>query len=405
MLNIDYVLTRGVAQILPSKEELKKLMGKRKITLYQGFDPTSAYLHLGNLIGIRKLAQFQKLGHNVIFLIGDFTGMIGDPTDKSATRKKLTKKQVVANAKEYKEQIERVLSFEGENKAEIKYNATWLSKLNFEDIVEFASNFTAQQMLERDFFQERLKEKKPIHLHEFLYPLMQGYDSVAMDVDLEIGGNDQLFNMLAGRNLMKSLKNKEKYVLTMNLLTDPTGAKMGKTEGNVINISDSPVDLFRNILKLPEELLEPSIELLTDLPKNLAKGNPKQTRTDLAHSIVSQIYGDVDANFARNETVNRYREGTPTTGDVLISESEIQITTSGTISQASGYPGPVILRSMNTGSLSDAKNLIQEGAVTHISKGEHIKLERDEKTKDLNIKVGDFIKVGESFIQVVKDKK
>lgn len=405
MDKVGDILTRGVEKVLPSKEGLGKLMNKRKIKLYQGFDPSSENLHLGNLIGIRKLAQFQKLGHKVIFLIGDFTGMIGDPTDKKATRKKLTKNQVVSNAKDYKNQISNILSFEGENKAEIRYNSSWLSKLKFEEIIELASNFTAQQMLERDFFQRRLDKRKPIYLHEFLYPIMQGYDSVKMGVDLEIGGNDQLFNMLVGRNLMRILKNKEKYVLTMKLLEDPTGKKMGKTEGNTINLNDKPVDLFRKILKLPEELLELSIELLTDLPLNSVKNNAKKARLDLAYSVVSQAYGNEKARLARNESVHRYREGRPTIGDVEITKTEIHTTTSGTISGASGYPGPIKLRSMTTGSRTDAKRIINQGGVTVYRGDELIKLEKDEKMKDLNIKAGDFIKVGESVIAVVEDKK
>jgi len=405
MLDAEFVLTRGVAEILPSKDALKRLMDKRKITLYQGFDPSSPNLHLGNLIGIRKLAQFQKLGHKVIFLIGDFTGMIGDPTDKKAARKKLTKKQVIENAKDYRNQIEKILTFDGENKAELKYNSNWLSKLNFEDVVELASNFTTQQMLERDFFQLRLKKQKPIYLHEFLYPLMQGYDSVAMNVDLEIGGNDQLFNMIAGRSLIKSLKNKEKYVLTMKLLTDTSGEKMGKSIGNVININDNPAIIYRAILKLPEELLPLAIELLTDLPIDLVNSNLQQARIDLAFSVVSQLFGEREANLARNETVHRFREGLPTTGDVELPEPSIQKTVSGTISLASGYPGQNQLKSMRTGSISDAKRLINQGAVTLIKENVQTKLEKDEKTETLKIKAGDFIRVGESIIAVVKDIK
>lgn len=404
--NINDLLTRGIEKVLPSKDSLGKLMDEKKIKLYQGFDPSSENLHLGNLIGIRKLAQFQKLGHKVIFLIGDFTGMIGDPTDKKATRKKLTKNQVVSNAKDYKNQISNILSFEGKNKAEIMYNSSWLSKLKFEEIVELASNFTVQQMLERDFFQRRLDKRKPIYLHEFLYPIMQGFDSVKMGVDLEIGGNDQLFNMLAGRNLMKSLKNKEKYVLTMKLLADPRGTKMGKTEGNTINLNDKPIDMFRKVLKIPEELLELSIELLTDLPLNSVKNNATKARLDLAYSVVSQVYGNEKARLARNESIHRYREDKkPTIGEVEITPSEFHTKASGTISGASGYPGPLKLRSMISGSISDAKRIINQGGVTVYRGNEKIKLDRDEKMTDLSINVGDSIKVGESVIAVVKDKK
>src|SRR3989344_5490445 len=217
MDKLEEVLTRGVEQILPSKEGLAELMGKKKITLYQGFDPSMPSLHLGNYVGLMKLRQFQKLGHKVIFLVGDFTGMIGDPSDKLAVRKKLSRDEVLENSKKYKEQASKVIFFEGENPAEIKYNSEWSDKVNFKDLIEITSSLTVQQMIERDMYQERLKQNKPIYLHEFLYPVAQGYDSVAMNVDLEIGGSDQIFNMLAGRTLMKAMKGKEKFVLATKL--------------------------------------------------------------------------------------------------------------------------------------------------------------------------------------------
>src|SRR3989339_2126732 len=173
---IDEVLTRGVAQILPDKSGLADLMAKKKIKLYQGFDPSMPSLHLGNFVGLMKLRQFQKLGHEVIFLVGDFTGMIGDPTDKQATRKKLTREQVLENSRTWVNQIKNILDFEGENKAEIMYNSEWSDKVTFKDLIEISSNFTVQQMIERDMYQERLKNNEPIYMHEFLYPIAQGYD-------------------------------------------------------------------------------------------------------------------------------------------------------------------------------------------------------------------------------------
>src|SRR3990167_6255228 len=228
MDKIEEVLTRGVQEVLPDKKSLATLMAKRKIKLYQGFDPSMPSLHLGNFVGLMKLRQFQKLGHEVIFLVGDFTGMIGDPTDKLATRKKLTREQVLENAKAWREQAGRVLDFSGDNPAKIIFNSKWSDKITFKDLIEITSNLTVQQLIERDMFQARLKDKEPIYLHEFLYPVAQGFDSVEMDVDLEVGGNDQLFNMMVGRNLCKSIKNKEKYVLTTKLLVDKDGNKVGK---------------------------------------------------------------------------------------------------------------------------------------------------------------------------------
>ena len=241
-MDTNEVLERGVQQVLPNKKGLFDLMAKRKIKLYQGFDPSMPSLHLGNFVGLMKLRQFQKLGHEVIFLVGDFTGMIGDPTDKLATRKKLTRKEVLENAKAWKKQASMLLDFEGKNPAKILFNSKWLDKISFKDLIEITSNFTVQQMIERDMFQERLKSNSPIYLHEFLYPVAQAEDSVAMDVDLEVGGNDQMFNMMAGRTLMKGVTGKEKYVLTTKLLVDKEGKKVGKTTGNALFLDSKPND-------------------------------------------------------------------------------------------------------------------------------------------------------------------
>ncbi len=348
MVKADEVLTRGVADILPSKKGLADLMAKKKITLYQGFDPSMSKLHIGNWIGIRKLAQFQQLGHKVIFLVGDFTGTIGDPTDKSAARKKLTRQQVLENAKDYKKQIAKTLKFTGPNAAEIRFNSEWLNKLNFEEIIELSSHFTVQQLLERDFFQQRLKKEKPIYLHEFLYPLMQGYDCVMMDVDLEIGGNDQLFNMMAGRTLMKALKGKEKYVLTMKILEDPMGKKMGKTEGNTINLTDSPTDIFGKIMALPDSLIKPGIELLTDLPLDLAKKEkPLTAKGKLAFEVVKQIHGDTAAFSAQEYFDKTFHKKAPEYKTTVQYKPALV----GIVAQASGA------------SISQSKRWIKQGAV------------------------------------------
>ena len=204
---IKELLTRGVETIYPDRKFLeKRLNSGEQLTLYTGYDPTAPTLHIGHGITMLKLRQFQELGHKIIFLIGDFTGMIGDPTDKTSARQKLTREQVLENAKGYQKQAEAILDFKGKNPVELKYNSEWSDDMTLKDAVELASHFTVQQMLERDMFKKRLKDDKPIHFHEFMYPLLQGHDSVAMDVDGEVGGNDQMFNMMAGRTLMKALK-------------------------------------------------------------------------------------------------------------------------------------------------------------------------------------------------------
>jgi len=202
------------------------------------------------------------------------------------------------------------LRFEGKNAAEIKYNSGWLAQLSFEEVIELTSNFTVQQLLERDFFQERIKRNKPIYLHEFMYPVMQGYDSVAMEVDLEIGGNDQLFNMMAGRSLLKAVKNKEKYVLTMRLLTDPSGRKMGKSEGNTINLTDTADEIFGKMMALPDTLIATGMELLTDLEiDHNTEMTAMEMKKLLAQEMVAQLYGSSDAKHAREEFERAFQKG------------------------------------------------------------------------------------------------
>ncbi len=381
-MNIDDVLTRGVAEVLPTREELKKLMENRKITLYQGFDPSMPSLHLGNLVGAMKLRQFQKLGHKVIFLIGDFTGMIGDPTDKMAVRKQLTREEVRINSDKWKEQIKNVLDFEGENKAEIMYNSEWSDKISFKDLIEITSNFTVQQMMERDMFQNRLKKNEPIYLHEFLYPVAQGYDSVAMDVDLEIGGSDQIFNMLAGRTLVKVLKGKEKFVLGTKLLVDKDGNKVGKTTGNALFLDSSPSDFFGGIMSFPDDAIHLGFELLTEVDlsglEDRIKIDPMGEKKNLAFEVVKIVWGDDDARKALEHFEKTFQEKAP---DYSLSVNEgVKIT-------------EAIVPYTNLKSMSDAKRYIKQGSVdlndSVLSDQDYI------------LKSGDKIKVGERvFIEV-----
>jgi tyrosyl-tRNA synthetase len=260
------------------------------------------------------LAQFQKLGHEVIFLIGDFTGMIGDPTDKSSVRKKLSREEVLANARDYERQASAYLDFKGSNPAKVMYNSEWNDKLSFKDLIELSSNFTVQQMIQRDMFQKRMEEGRPIHLHEFLYPLTQAYDSVAMDVDLEVGGNDQMFNMMCGRDLVKVLKKKEKFVITMKLLADDKGKKMGKSEGNAVFLDTNPGDMYGIIMSWPDGVIVPGFELCTNIPfeeiKKMEKEikeadvNPRDLKMKLAFAITAMNYGEEEAAKAQERFVN-----------------------------------------------------------------------------------------------------
>lgn len=300
---IKEVLNRGVDTVYPSKAALeKRLRSGKKVKLYLGIDASAPELHIGTMVPLQKLRQFQQLGHKVILLVGDFTGQTGDPTDKQAVRVPLTAKQVTANAQSYKRQASTVLKFSGPNAAEFRYNSQWLGKLKFDQVAELAGHFTVQQMLERDMFATRLKAGKPISLREFLYPLMQGYDSVAMQVDLEVGGSDQTFNMLAGRKLVKEYLRREKFVLTLKLVTDAKGVKIGKTEGNAINIEGKPEELYGQIMSLPDEVIVPCLESCTSVPQSevrvvakLVKRNPRDAKMRLAHAIVREFQGETAA--------------------------------------------------------------------------------------------------------------
>ena len=311
---IEEILTRGVEHIYPEPGALKKvLMSGKKIRIYDGFDPTGPDLHIGHGNQLRKMAQFQKLGHEVIFLIGDFTARIGDPTDKLAVRKQLSRKEVEKNLKGWKKQASAILDFGGKNPVKIMYNSKWHEKLKFEDSLNLGSKVTVQRMLERDMFEKRMQEDKPIYLHEFMYPLMQGYDSVAMDVDMEIGGSDQTFNMLVGRDLMKKLKGKEKFVLTIKLLVDPAGKKMGKTEGNMIELTDSSDNMFGKIMSWSDEMIIEAFEICTDVPtaeinemkKQLQSGfNPRDLKLKLATEIVKIYKGEKVAGETQKNFIN-----------------------------------------------------------------------------------------------------
>ncbi len=314
---IEEALTRGVENIYPSRKELEGVLKSgKKLRIYNGIDPTGE-LHVGHLVVLKKLRQFQNLGHEIIVLIGDFTATIGDPTDKKAARKPLTREQVFKNAKDYKKQVGKILDLKKAN-VRFLHNEEWTNKLKPKDMLKLASQFTVARLLERDMFQERIKKGRDIRVNEFLYPIFQAYDSVTMNVDLEIGGSDQTFNMLCGRDLLKDLKNKEKFVMALKLLTDPSGKKMGKTEGNTVNLSDSPEGMYGKIMNWPDTLISIGLELCTDIPlkeiqeitnkiKN-GKTNPRDSKAKLAREIVSICYGLQVARKSEKEFNKIFKE-------------------------------------------------------------------------------------------------
>lgn len=312
---IERILSKGVEQILPSREALKeKLLSGKRLTIYQGFDPTAPTLHIGHTVGMRKLEDFRKLGHRVIFLIGDFTARIGDPSDKKEARDSaravLSKEQVEENLKKYVEQASHIIDIQNkENPVEIKYNSEWHDKLTFSEIINLASEFTVQQLIKRSMYQQRLKEDKPIFLNEFLYPIMQGYDSVMMDVDVEVGGNDQLFNMLAGRDMVLNHLKKEKFVLSGKLLETSDGSKMGKSEGNMVRLDDTAADIYGKIMSFDDNKILSSFEILTkatlqeidEYKKRLEGGeNPINLKKELAFMVTTEIKSISEAEQAQH---------------------------------------------------------------------------------------------------------
>lgn len=319
---INHVLTHNVERVYPTAEALQKVLESgKKLRLYVGVDPTSPHLHIGHAMQFKKLREFQDLGHEVILLIGSFTAMIGDPTDKAATRKQFTADEVMTNAQTYKDQAAKIIRFDGENAAKMLFNDEWLAKLSFKDVVELSSQFTVQQMMERDMFEKRWNEEKAIGIHEFMYPLMQGFDSVAMDVDIEIGGNDQTFNMLAGRTLMRAgvlgHKPKEKFVVAVKLLTNDEGKKMSKSEGGMIAIDDAPEDMFGKIMSMGDSMmtsyftyvLDAAEDDLTKIKSRLDSGeNPRDIKMELAERVVGLYHGNEAGEKARAHFVQVFQE-------------------------------------------------------------------------------------------------
>lgn len=305
------ILKRGTVEII-SEEELEKKLAKaaetgRPLVVKLGADPTAPDLHLGHTVVLRKMRQFQDLGHQVIFLIGDFTARIGDPTGKSETRKPLNEEQVKINVETYKQQVRKILDME---KTTIVYNSDWLSPMNFMDVLKLAAKYTVARMLERDDFLNRFKAQKPISIHEFMYPLMQGYDSVALKADVELGGTDQKFNLLVGRNLQKEYGQDPQIVLTMPILEGLDGVqKMSKSLGNYIGISEEPKNMFGKVMSVSDEMMFKYYELLTDVPMDEVNAmradcregrvNPKNVKVRLAHLITEMYHGKQKADEAR----------------------------------------------------------------------------------------------------------
>lgn len=361
---VETLLDRGFVEIIGREELERRLRAGEPIRIYLGVDPTSPIIHLGHAVALRKLRQFQDLGAKVVLLIGDFTGRIGDPTGKDSARVQLTVEQVRENARSYVEQANTVLDVWSEtNPVEVRYNGEWWDTMTSKDMILLAANFTAQQMLQRDMFQRRLEENKPIGLHEFLYPLLQGYDSVALNVDAEIGGTDQTFNMLAGRTLVRALQDREKYVVSVPLLEGTDGRKMSKSFNNVIGVTEPPYAMYGKLMSLKDELIPRYFELLTDVPLAEIQAMAEQVRTGqvnpmalkkrLAYAITSQFHHPEAATAAqeRFEREIQHKEVPSEIPDVVLPH---------------GGEWPIVDLLVATGlatSKSDAKRLVEGGGV------------------------------------------
>ncbi|WOH37138.1 tyrosine--tRNA ligase [Thalassotalea fonticola] len=309
-------IKRGAEEILLEDELLAKLKTGKPLKIKAGFDPTAPDLHLGHTVLINKMRQFQQLGHEVIFLIGDFTGMIGDPTGKNVTRKPLTEADVLANAETYKEQVFKILD---PAKTRVEFNSTWMEKLGAAGMLKLASRQTVARMMERDDFKKRFKEGQSIAIHEFMYPLVQGWDSVALESDVELGGTDQKFNLLMGRELQKGEGQRPQTVLMMPLLEGLDGVqKMSKSLGNYIGITDSPTEMFGKIMSISDVLMWRYYDLLSFKPiseiegykESIAQGsNPRDVKIELAKELIARFHDEDAAQAAHQEFINRFQKG------------------------------------------------------------------------------------------------
>ena len=354
-------LIRGTDEVLPEDGLEAKLKEDRPLVVKAGFDPTAPDLHIGHTVLINKMRQFQQLGHDVVFLIGDFTGMIGDPSGKNATRPALSPDEIKANAETYETQIFKILD---KDKTRVEFNSRWMGEMGAAGLIKLAARHTVARMLERDDFNKRYKGGEPISIHEFLYPLVQGYDSVALKADVELGGTDQRFNLLVGRQLQQDFGQKPQIVITTPLLEGLDGVqKMSKSLGNYIGITDAPGEMFGKIMSISDDLMWRYFEVLSfrslddidALKKSVADGkNPRDAKFELGHEIVARFHSEVEAAGAKAEFVSRFQQG-------AMPEEISEVT----LESQDGKLGIAhLLKDAGlVGSTSDAFRMIKQGAV------------------------------------------
>lgn len=357
---VDELLTRGVAEVVPSRDSLKKLLlsGKR-LRVKLGIDPTSPNVHLGRSVPLLKLKEFQDLGHQVVFIAGDFTAVIGDTSDKDSERPMLSPETIAKNLHTYRAQVGRILNL---SKTEFRKNSEWLGKLTYQEIGEHADIFSVADFIARDNIKKRLGEGKRVSLREVLYPLMQGYDSVAVKADIELGGSDQRFNVLAGRPLQEHFNQAPQHCLLFSLVTDPSGKKMSSSWGNTINITDAPRDMFGKAMAIPDEMMEQYFVSMTrvsmETVESLLSGHPKEAKTALAHELVRMYHGERAAAEAQKDFEQAFSKGgTPEQVERVKAETTLAET---------------LVKNRIVESNSEVRRLVGQGAITHLDSGEKV---------------------------------
>jgi tyrosyl-tRNA synthetase len=396
------IIKRGTEEIISEEELIKKIEKSRKekrpLRVKQGFDPNAPDIHLGHTVGLRKMRQFQDLGHDIYFLIGDFTGMIGDPSGKSVTRKQLTEKEVKKNAETYKKQVFKILN---PGKTKVVFNSHWLGKLSFSEVLKVCSKYTVARMLERDDFANRYKEGKPIGIHEFMYPLMQGYDSVAIQADIELGGTDQKFNLLVGRDIQREFNQEPQIIITLPLLEGTDGVeKMSKSLNNYIGIDESPQEMYGKVMSVPDNLMTRYFELVTDVSLNeidkIKVGlvsndlHPRDVKKRLAGEIVTLYHGQSAAITAEEEFEKVFK-------NKLYPEEIKKLTLEkDDLKEGKIWLIKLIVLSGVIDSKSEARRLIEQGGVR--INGEKV----SDPHLDLTVEEGMILKIGRlNFIKLI----
>lgn len=386
---MDDLLTRGVANIVPNKDELEKVLSTdKKLNIYLGIDPTATNIHLGHAMPLRKIQKFAEEGHNVTFLIGDFTALIGDTSDKDSERPSLTREEIEANFQTYKSQAEKILDF---SKISVRHNSEWLSRLSFEEIIKLCQNFSVGDFTSRELIKKRLTEGKRVGLHEFMYPVMQGYDSYYMDTDVQIGGADQVFNMQAGRTLQKILRNKESFVLCTDYLMGTDGRKMSKSWGNAIWLTDEPFEMYRKVMAINDDQIKNYFLLGTNIPTDEIpnddeiSNDPMEIKKKLARIIVSELHSEEAAESAKDsfEKVVQNHEIPTDLPEIEVKEDTI-------------IDDEFLVQQGLANSKSDAKRLFEQNGVSineeKIRLGEGIAGEKSENT---------ILRIGKKMVKLI----